>query len=1061
MGRITRTLALLLLLAAMAGTVWLVYEYRQVTRETAQRIERGAIEAVIASESPVYYDDGITPIGVFFEKTHRQHVPYDAIPRTFIKALVAAEDKRFFEHPGFDPWAIMRAVLANLRAGKVVQGGSTLTQQTAKNIFRREKRTYRAKLKELIQAFLLERNYTKEEILEMYANQFFVTGYGKGLGIAARYFFDKEPQELDLVEAAFIAGSVKAPNRYNPFIQKSEAAKEEVLRLAKARKDYVLAKMLEEHFITRREYEAAVAREVPFKAGRITYGLNVILDVVREQLESDYFQRILKEAGVENLATSGIHITTSVNREIQAAAVGAVQAQLAKLDVRLNGYPQDPPPEALLGDKEDRERPFLARITHLDAANPKTPMVVGWGNGGGIIEFEGLRAMGEAWLQWKQGGGARFTPRHLPSFLANFRVGQPVAVRLRGRKLVLTVIPQLEGAALVLHQGMVKAMVGGFLNRHFNRAVDATRQLGSIFKPLLFAAALQLKWNPLDRLPNRPDVYLFENTLYVPRPDHPPRAEEVSLAWAGVTSENLASVWLLYHLTDRLNIGEFRRLVELVGLARAPQESLQAYRKRIRDRHGIVVGEEAIMEAAFDEAKREVESDVIFSGQASMLTALQRLHLRIDRQRLDLERPEEASIVRFDFERLQKMQQNMHREFRNAQRLAKAAARADTDPVSVREGLREALRHFYAPQAGGRRLVYAAAPPAPDAEGVDPEWFLQHADEIAEEEVLVDGLLSAGVLNLLQASMEKHLRRLHLLNPYSLDVLAKIRDFRTLVNLRYVIHLAREMGIRTELEPSLSFPLGGNSIRLVDAARAYHTLMTGSRGSFVSALPGAPIIQRIVDREGRTLWEYRPVKRRVLSGRVRNLVADILRNVMERGTGRGRRGVVEMEVKEAGQSMTLKIPTFGKTGTANRFTNACFVGFVPGPEPPLGPLRLEEGYVIAAYVGYDDNRPMKQGPFAVYGANGALPVWAEIARGVVNRPAYRDRVQLADLVFSPNLSLPAEIEGRRRVAVDPASGLPGDALAQKAPHTARILSEFIKGPEGIQLIRRFDLGGAP
>ena len=108
-------------------------------------------------------------------------------------------------------------MIANIKAGRVVQGGSTLTQQTAKNIFVRQKRSYWAKLKELMQAILLERRYSKEEILEMYINQFFVTGFGKGLRIAAEYYFDKPAEELDLVESAFIAGSVKGPNRYNPF----------------------------------------------------------------------------------------------------------------------------------------------------------------------------------------------------------------------------------------------------------------------------------------------------------------------------------------------------------------------------------------------------------------------------------------------------------------------------------------------------------------------------------------------------------------------------------------------------------------------------------------------------------------------------------------------------------------------------------------------------------------------------------------------------------------------------------------------------------------------------
>ncbi|RLB13775.1 MAG: glycosyl transferase family 51, partial [Deltaproteobacteria bacterium] len=151
--------------------------YLQVTRETSQRIQKGAIRRVIGSESPVFYDDGETPIGVFFGTTHRQYLPYSQIPRNFIKAIVAAEDHDFFAHRGFELKGILRALITNLKAGKVVQGGSTLTQQTAKNIFKREKRSYKAKLKELIQAFLLERQYTKQEILEMYANQFFVTGF--------------------------------------------------------------------------------------------------------------------------------------------------------------------------------------------------------------------------------------------------------------------------------------------------------------------------------------------------------------------------------------------------------------------------------------------------------------------------------------------------------------------------------------------------------------------------------------------------------------------------------------------------------------------------------------------------------------------------------------------------------------------------------------------------------------------------------------------------------------------------------------------------------------------
>ena len=139
----------------------------------------------------------------------------------------------------------------------MVQGGSTITQQTAKNIFKREKRTYVAKLRELFQAMLLERMYTKQEILEIYINQFFVTGFGKGLMVAAEYFFDKDARDLDLVESAFIAGMVKGPNKYNPFTKKTEEEKREAMRLAKIRKDYVLKNMRALNLITEEQYQAA------------------------------------------------------------------------------------------------------------------------------------------------------------------------------------------------------------------------------------------------------------------------------------------------------------------------------------------------------------------------------------------------------------------------------------------------------------------------------------------------------------------------------------------------------------------------------------------------------------------------------------------------------------------------------------------------------------------------------------------------------------------------------------------------------------------------------------
>ena len=118
--------------------------YFQVSEETAKRIDKGEINRIIFAESPVYYDEGETVIGVFFEETHRKYIQYQDIPSDFVKALIASEDSSYFSHPGFDAKAVFRAFFANMKARRVVQGGSTITQQTAKNIFKRERRSYKA-----------------------------------------------------------------------------------------------------------------------------------------------------------------------------------------------------------------------------------------------------------------------------------------------------------------------------------------------------------------------------------------------------------------------------------------------------------------------------------------------------------------------------------------------------------------------------------------------------------------------------------------------------------------------------------------------------------------------------------------------------------------------------------------------------------------------------------------------------------------------------------------------------------------------------------------------------
>ena len=195
---------LLVVLLVLAGTGGVLYYF--VVLEPGEEIYEENIRSILGRESPVFYSDGLTPLGAFFSEARRQYVDYREIPQTFINALVAAEDNRFFSHFGFDVQGIARAAIKNIEAGRIVQGGSTLTQQTAKNLYKRKDRSYRSKFIELIYALRLEYRYTKEDILEFYSNQFFVSGNGHGLGVAARYYFDKKPEELTLIESPILPG---------------------------------------------------------------------------------------------------------------------------------------------------------------------------------------------------------------------------------------------------------------------------------------------------------------------------------------------------------------------------------------------------------------------------------------------------------------------------------------------------------------------------------------------------------------------------------------------------------------------------------------------------------------------------------------------------------------------------------------------------------------------------------------------------------------------------------------------------------------------------------------
>ncbi|MFN7144431.1 MAG: transglycosylase domain-containing protein, partial [Myxococcota bacterium] len=631
MKRFLRRLLAVGAVAAVLGAAFAAWAYRAyVVVDPGPAFTREGILAIIAQESPVYYRDGATRIGVFFDLEHRAYVPWADIPEAFVHAIVAAEDGTFFSHEGVSLKHIVRASMQNAKAGRVVAGGSTLTQQTAKNLFYRPDRSFRSKAQELVNALRLEAHFSKEDILEFYANQFHVSANGRGLGIAARYFFDKEVPELTPKECAFIAGMVKAPSRYNPFVGGSEERRQAARAAAEERTAYVLRRMEEEGYLSAERRAAIQAEPLQFRRGTFQYDRSVLLDEVQRRLEEPAFVELFERLEIENPSTAGIQIITTVDATAQREATYALWHHLAEIGpvlektgaTALRLPPSTPVPH-------DPDSPlevhgfYAAKVVSaaMDA------VVLDVGGHACPVDEDGVDRVAAVLARARTGNvyaPADDTAR--ASIVEALPPGAIVLASVRAPGACdLEIRPRLQGAVVALEEGQIRALVGGNDNRNFNRASSAVRQLGSTWKPLVYQAALQLGWLPTDLLDNRRGVFPFRDVWYYPRPDHPSDAF-VTMSFAGARSENLASVWLLAHLTDRLNDEQLRRLADLVGLGKRADESAEAFRVRMRDDEGLRSSPERFEEYAFTAARRDVLSGLAFGAHPEDAVVLRSLH---------------------------------------------------------------------------------------------------------------------------------------------------------------------------------------------------------------------------------------------------------------------------------------------------------------------------------------------------------------------------------------------------------------------------------------------------
>jgi penicillin-binding protein 1A len=419
-------------------------------------------------------------------------IEFRDIPPVLRNAIVAVEDADFWKHIGVNPWRIPGAALANLRSGHYSQGFSTLTMQLTRLLFLTPEKTPERKIKEVILAFQIEKSFTKEEILTLYCNQVYFGHGNYGVEAASRFYFGKSVRELTLSEAALIAGIAQNPVRRTP-IENPEAAL--------ARRNHVLDRMAEEKYITREEAEQARREPLGLHLRREPPSIApYFLEEVRKYLERQY--------GSQRIYQGGLRVYTTLDPRMQKEAVRALRDGLRKLDRRARGFVK--PKETLLEDG------LLPDPLHLDEwdwpfqeGDVVRGVVIASDRAVAIVRIGAYRAtVGPRDIGWSRPGSVSdVLPR---GTVAPFRILS--LTEKDGRKearVRLEQDPEVEGALLAMdvRSGAVRAMVGGynFERSKFNRATQALRQVGSAFKPIVYAAALEsLGWTPATTIVDAP-----------------------------------------------------------------------------------------------------------------------------------------------------------------------------------------------------------------------------------------------------------------------------------------------------------------------------------------------------------------------------------------------------------------------------------------------------------------------------------------------------------------------------------------------------------------------------
>jgi penicillin-binding protein 1A len=483
----------------------------------------------------VYTRDGrlMAAIG----EQRRIPVRYDQLPPKLVQAFLATEDDRFFRHHGVDWQGILRAALANLRAGGIRQGASTITMQVARDMFLSPRRDMKRKMSEIYISLLMETEFTKEEIFSLYVNKIFLGQRAYGVGAAAEVYFGKSLDQLNLAEMATLAGIPTAPSVVNP-VASAEAAT--------TRRTHVLGRMLELNYITRAEFEAAKnsPMESRLHGPSIEVDAPYVAEMVRNEMQAKYG---------DSVYTAGYRVFTTIDSHLQAAATVALRTGLLEYD-RRHGWRGATAKVDL--SKAASPADLEAELEEFPAVGGLRPAIVQ------KVEAKSARiyvkSLGEVTLPWEKLSWAR---RELPDEKVDRSPAQAADIFARGdviytvgnspESLQFVQIPEAQSALVAVdpRDGAVVALIGGFdfFQSKFNRVTQARRQPGSGFKPFVYAAAFDKGYTPASIVVDAP-IVVDETGMekaWRPREFENDFAGPIRLREALVHSRNLVSIRLM------------------------------------------------------------------------------------------------------------------------------------------------------------------------------------------------------------------------------------------------------------------------------------------------------------------------------------------------------------------------------------------------------------------------------------------------------------------------------------------------------------------------------------